>query len=55
MRNLGALNSTDGPFDNILKIKPTIVFGVKAVDTDYRAGQCPIQYHNLHWVISNNL
>jgi 4-aminobutyrate aminotransferase-like enzyme len=29
MRNHGVLISTDGPFDNVLKIKPPMVFGLR--------------------------
>jgi 4-aminobutyrate aminotransferase-like enzyme len=29
MRDNGVLISTDGPFDNVLKIKPPLVFGMK--------------------------
>ncbi len=32
MRDSGVLVSTDGPFDNVLKIKPPIVFGIKEAD-----------------------
>ena len=32
MRDLGVLISTDGPFDNVLKIKPPIVFDVTHAD-----------------------
>jgi 4-aminobutyrate aminotransferase-like enzyme/Ser/Thr protein kinase RdoA (MazF antagonist) len=32
MRDHGVLISTDGPFDNVLKIKPPIVFGIKEAD-----------------------
>jgi 4-aminobutyrate aminotransferase-like enzyme len=32
MRELGILMSTDGPFHNVLKIKPPIVFGKKDAD-----------------------
>jgi 4-aminobutyrate aminotransferase-like enzyme/Ser/Thr protein kinase RdoA (MazF antagonist) len=36
MRELGILMSTDGPFHNVLKIKPPLVFGRK--DADFLAG-----------------
>ncbi|MFN0213661.1 MAG: aminotransferase class III-fold pyridoxal phosphate-dependent enzyme [Saprospiraceae bacterium] len=36
MRELGVLMSTDGPFHNVLKIKPPIVFGKK--DADFLIG-----------------
>ncbi len=36
MRELGVLMSTDGPFHNVLKIKPPIVFGKK--DADFLLG-----------------
>ena len=32
MRDHGVLISTDGPFDNVLKIKPPLVFGIKEAD-----------------------
>jgi 4-aminobutyrate aminotransferase-like enzyme/Ser/Thr protein kinase RdoA (MazF antagonist)/murein DD-endopeptidase MepM/ murein hydrolase activator NlpD len=32
MRELGVLISTDGPFDNVLKIKPPMVFGTREAD-----------------------
>jgi len=32
MRELGVLMSTDGPFHNVLKIKPPVVFGRKDAD-----------------------
>jgi 4-aminobutyrate aminotransferase-like enzyme len=32
MREAGVLASTDGPFDNAIKIKPPMVFGVREVD-----------------------
>jgi 4-aminobutyrate aminotransferase-like enzyme len=32
MRNHGVLISTDGPFDNVPKIKPPIVFGIMEAD-----------------------
>jgi 4-aminobutyrate aminotransferase-like enzyme len=32
MRDNGVLISTDGPFDNVLKIKPPLVFGMKEAD-----------------------
>ncbi len=32
MRELGVLVSTDGPYDNVLKIKPPLVFGIKEAD-----------------------
>ncbi len=32
MRELGVLMSTDGPFNNVLKIKPPMVFGKKEAD-----------------------
>jgi len=32
MRDAGVLLSTDGPFDNVLKIKPPIVFGEGEAD-----------------------
>jgi hypothetical protein len=32
MREAGVLLSTDGPFDNVLKIKPPMVFGVREAD-----------------------
>jgi 4-aminobutyrate aminotransferase-like enzyme len=36
MRELGVLMSTDGPFHNVLKIKPPMVFGSK--DADFLLG-----------------
>ncbi len=36
MRELGVLMSTDGPFHNVLKIKPPVVFGKK--DADFLLG-----------------
>jgi 4-aminobutyrate aminotransferase-like enzyme len=32
MREAGVLLSTDGPFDNVIKIKPPMVFGVREAD-----------------------
>lgn len=32
MRNNGVLISTDGPFDNVLKIKPPMAFGIREAD-----------------------
>jgi 4-aminobutyrate aminotransferase-like enzyme len=32
MREAGVLASTDGPFDNVIKIKPPMVFGVREAD-----------------------
>jgi len=32
MRDAGVLLSTDGPFDNVLKIKPPLVFGLREAD-----------------------
>jgi 4-aminobutyrate aminotransferase-like enzyme len=32
MREAGVLASTDGPFDNAIKIKPPMVFGVREAD-----------------------
>ena len=32
MRDRGILLSTDGPFDNIIKIKPPLIFNKKNVD-----------------------
>jgi 4-aminobutyrate aminotransferase-like enzyme len=32
MRDNGVLISTDGPFDNVLKIKPPLVFGRREAD-----------------------
>jgi 4-aminobutyrate aminotransferase-like enzyme len=32
MRDNGVLASTDGPFDNVIKIKPPMVFGVREAD-----------------------
>ena len=33
MRNKGILLSTDGPYDNVIKIKPPIIFNKNNVDT----------------------
>jgi len=52
MRELGVLMSTDGPFHNVLKIKPPMVFGRRDADflvemlegvlgEDFMAGQVP--------------
>ncbi len=32
MRDAGVLLSTDGPFDNVIKIKPPMVFGIREAD-----------------------
>ena len=32
MREQGVLISTDGPFDNVLKIKPPMAFGLREAD-----------------------
>jgi 4-aminobutyrate aminotransferase-like enzyme len=32
MRDHGVLISTDGPFDNVLKIKPPMAFGLREAD-----------------------
>jgi 4-aminobutyrate aminotransferase-like enzyme len=32
MREAGVLASTDGPFDNVIKIKPPMVFGEREAD-----------------------
>ena len=32
MRNIGILLSTDGPYDNVIKIKPPMVFNKQNVD-----------------------
>jgi len=32
MREAGVLLSTDGPFDNVIKIKPPMVFGAREAD-----------------------
>ena len=33
MKNKGILLSTDGPYDNVIKVKPPLVFNIQNVDS----------------------